>query len=50
MAGDGKTVNDGCVYLGSSAPFPADKTVAYLDITSASVGLRAPSPGRSKSC
>lgn len=40
MAGDGKAVNDGYVYLGSYAPFPAGKTVAYLDITSASVGLR----------
>jgi len=42
MAGDGKEVNDGYVYLWSSTPFPAGKTVAYLDITSGSVGLRAP--------
>ncbi|WP_043761604.1 DUF1566 domain-containing protein [Aeromonas taiwanensis] len=42
MAGDGKEVNDGYVYLWSSTPFPSGKAVAYLDITSGSVGLRAP--------
>lgn len=43
MAGDGKEVNDGYVYLWSATPFPAGKTVAYMDITSGAVGFRAPS-------
>ena len=42
MAGDGKEVNDGYVYLWSSTPVPASKGVAYLDITSGAVGMRAP--------
>ncbi|PMU05761.1 DUF1566 domain-containing protein [Aeromonas salmonicida] len=42
MAGEGKEVNDGYVYLWSSTPVPASKSVAYLDITSGAVGMRAP--------
>ena len=42
MAGEGKEVNDGYVYLWSSTPVPASKGVAYLDITSGAVGMRAP--------
>lgn len=42
MAGDGKEVNDGYVYLWSSTPVPALQGVAYLDITSGSVAQRAP--------
>ena len=42
MAGEGKEVTDGYVYLWSSTPVPASKGVAYLDITSGAVGMRAP--------
>ncbi|EOD54953.1 Lcl C-terminal domain-containing protein [Aeromonas molluscorum] len=45
MAGEGKEVNDGYVYLWSSTPFPADKSVAYMEITSGAVGMHAPRSG-----
>ncbi len=40
MAGDGKEVNEGYVYLMSSTVASANGQRAYLDITGGDIGLR----------